>query len=126
MDWPYVNRYQCRVSSQPARLEILQDLYTCKRTAGGQMQHGGTVRELLIAFYQATGQKPARIIMFRSVRRTRARMPASAFHCRSYKSTILVLQKAVGTWVLGPRTVEAKSSRKLQNGTKRQLGTDLS
>jgi hypothetical protein len=68
MDWPYVNRYQCRVSSQPARLEILQDLYTCKRTAGGQMQHGGTIRELLIAFYQATGQKPARVIMFRSAK----------------------------------------------------------
>lgn len=68
MDWPYVNRYQCRVSSQPARLEILQDLYTCKRTAGGQMQHGGVIRELLIAFYQASGQKPARVIFFRSAR----------------------------------------------------------
>ncbi|XP_066359800.1 protein argonaute 1B-like isoform X3 [Miscanthus floridulus] len=51
-DWPEVTKYPGLVSAQARRQELIQDL-------------GGMVRELLISFWRATGQKPKRIIFYR-------------------------------------------------------------
>ncbi|KAM7267366.1 hypothetical protein ACFE04_009532 [Oxalis oulophora] len=65
MNWPDVSKYQGLVSSQNHREEIIENLY--KRTEDAQrgIVHSGMIRELLIAFYQSTEQKPHRIIFYR-------------------------------------------------------------
>ncbi|KAI9246911.1 Piwi domain-containing protein [Phascolomyces articulosus] len=49
---PRAARYACRTRVQPNRMEQIQDL-------------AGMVKELLITFYRAAGQKPERILFYR-------------------------------------------------------------
>ncbi|XP_075489913.1 protein argonaute MEL1 [Primulina tabacum] len=65
MDWPEVTKYRGLVSAQSHREEIIQDLYTVKQDPKKGTVHGGMIRELMIAFYKSTGQKPHRIIFYR-------------------------------------------------------------
>ncbi|KAK4409024.1 protein argonaute MEL1 [Sesamum angolense] len=65
MDWPEVTTYRGLVSAQAHREEMIQDLYTLRKDPQRGMVHGGMIRELLIAFYKSTGQKPHRIIFYR-------------------------------------------------------------
>uniref|UniRef100_A0ACD5Z0F6 Uncharacterized protein n=1 Tax=Avena sativa TaxID=4498 RepID=A0ACD5Z0F6_AVESA len=59
-DWPEVTKYAGLVCAQPHRQELIQDLY---KTFHDPQR--GMVRELLISFRKATGQKPLRIIFYR-------------------------------------------------------------
>ncbi|KAL0460112.1 UNVERIFIED_CONTAM: protein argonaute MEL1 [Sesamum latifolium] len=65
MDWPEVTKYRGLVSAQAHREEMIQDLYTLRKDPQRGIVHGGMIRELLIAFYKSTGQKPHRIIFYR-------------------------------------------------------------
>ncbi|KAK4490521.1 hypothetical protein RD792_001201 [Penstemon davidsonii] len=65
MDWPQVTTYRGLVSAQGHRVEIIQDLYKTSQDPKRGTIHGGMIRELLIAFYKSTGQKPHRIIFYR-------------------------------------------------------------
>ncbi|KAM1040513.1 hypothetical protein TB2_029352 [Malus domestica] len=65
MDWPEVTKYRGIVSAQAHREEIIQDLYSIKQDPSRGLVAGGMMREHLIAFRQATGLKPERIIYFR-------------------------------------------------------------
>ncbi|KAB2614892.1 protein argonaute 5-like [Pyrus ussuriensis x Pyrus communis] len=65
MDWPEVTMYRGIVSAQAHRKEIIQDLYSIKQDPSRGLVAGGMIREHLIAFRQATGLKPERIIYFR-------------------------------------------------------------
>lgn len=59
-DWPEVTRYAGLVSAQPRHHEWIHDLFKYDGENAG-----GMVREHLISFYRATGQKPQRIIFYR-------------------------------------------------------------
>jgi eukaryotic translation initiation factor 2C len=65
-DWPEVTKYAGLVCAQAHRQELIQDLY--KSWVDPQRSHctGGMIKELLISFRKATGQKPLRIIFYRS------------------------------------------------------------
>ncbi|KAL3579627.1 hypothetical protein D5086_017462 [Populus alba] len=65
MDWPEVTKYRGLVSAQAHREEIIEDLYKNYQNPKGGLVHGGMIRELLLAFYRSTGQKPFRIIFYR-------------------------------------------------------------
>ncbi|XVE59476.1 hypothetical protein DITRI_Ditri05aG0049100 [Diplodiscus trichospermus] len=65
MDWPEVTKYRGIVSAQPHREEIIQDLYKTVQDPQKGVVHGGMIRELLVAFFRSTGQKPHRIIFYR-------------------------------------------------------------
>ncbi|XP_048424948.1 protein argonaute 5 isoform X2 [Pyrus x bretschneideri] len=65
MDWPEVTMYRGIVSAQAHREEIIQDLYSIKQDPSRGLVVGGMIREHLIAFRQATGLKPERILYFR-------------------------------------------------------------
>ncbi|XP_050281799.1 protein argonaute 5-like isoform X2 [Quercus robur] len=65
MDWPEVTKYRGLVSAQEHREEIIQDLYKSVQDPQRGLVHGGLIREQLIAFRRATGQKPHRIIFYR-------------------------------------------------------------
>ncbi|XP_022729133.1 protein argonaute 5-like isoform X2 [Durio zibethinus] len=65
MDWPEVTKYRGIVSAQPHREEIIQDLYKTFQDPQKGVVHSGMIRELLVAFYKSTGQKPFRIIFYR-------------------------------------------------------------
>ncbi|XVE59481.1 hypothetical protein DITRI_Ditri05aG0049300 [Diplodiscus trichospermus] len=65
MDWPEVTKYRGIVSAQPHREEIIQDLYKTVQDPQKGVVPGGMIRELLVAFFKSTGQKPQRIIFFR-------------------------------------------------------------
>uniref|UniRef100_A0A0D9WWC8 Piwi domain-containing protein n=1 Tax=Leersia perrieri TaxID=77586 RepID=A0A0D9WWC8_9ORYZ len=78
MDWPEVTKYRALVSAQPARQEIIQDLFTmtetplntgCQQKADAQKKNivcGGMIRDLLMAFYSKNAKrKPKRIIFYR-------------------------------------------------------------
>ncbi|KZV47182.1 protein argonaute 5 [Dorcoceras hygrometricum] len=65
MDWPEVTKYRGLVSAQSHRVEIIQELYKVKQDPKKGTVHGGMIRELMIAFYKSTGQKPHRIIFYR-------------------------------------------------------------
>ncbi|CAN5974280.1 unnamed protein product [Sphagnum jensenii] len=64
-DWPEVTKYAGLVCAQAHRQELIQDLY--KSWVDPQRGHctGGMIKELLISFRKATGQKPLRIIFYR-------------------------------------------------------------
>ncbi|KAL8152519.1 hypothetical protein V2J09_010279 [Rumex salicifolius] len=64
-DWPEVTKYAGLVSAQPHRQEIIQDLYKAWQDPHHGTVYGGMVRELLLSFKRATGQKPMRIIFYR-------------------------------------------------------------
>lgn len=92
MDWPEVTKYRGLVSAQQHRQEIIQDLYKTTVDPQKGLIHGGMIRfvvktakyislvcfdysyssllfascrELLLAFYKSTNQKPHRIIFYR-------------------------------------------------------------
>ncbi|ESQ51256.1 hypothetical protein EUTSA_v10016181mg [Eutrema salsugineum] len=65
MDWPEITKYRGLVSAQAHREEIIQDLYKLVQDPQRGLVHSGLIREHLMAFRKATGQKPQRIIFFR-------------------------------------------------------------
>ncbi|KAL1820630.1 hypothetical protein ACET3Z_015499 [Daucus carota] len=64
-DWPEVTKYSGLVCAQAHRQEIIQDLYTTWQDPNKGPVHGGMIKELLMSFRRATGQKPQRIIFYR-------------------------------------------------------------
>ncbi|GLT99539.1 hypothetical protein SLE2022_169740 [Rubroshorea leprosula] len=64
-DWPEVTKYAGLVCAQAHRQELIQDLYkTWQDPVRGKVS-GGMIRDLLLSFRKATGQKPLRIIFYR-------------------------------------------------------------
>ncbi|XP_042382741.1 protein argonaute PNH1-like [Zingiber officinale] len=64
-DWPEVTKYAGLVCAQAHRQELIQDLYKTWHDPQRGIVTGGMIRELLISFRKATGQKPLRIIFYR-------------------------------------------------------------
>uniref|UniRef100_A0A0E0NJ26 Uncharacterized protein n=1 Tax=Oryza rufipogon TaxID=4529 RepID=A0A0E0NJ26_ORYRU len=64
-DWPEVTKYAGLVSAQAHRQELIQDLFKVWKDPQRGTVSGGMIRELLISFKRATGQKPQRIIFYR-------------------------------------------------------------
>ncbi|KAH7653568.1 eukaryotic translation initiation factor 2C protein [Dioscorea alata] len=64
-DWPEVTKYTSRVSAQAHRQELIQDLFKVWQDPQRGTLSGGMIKDLLISFKRATGQKPQRIIFFR-------------------------------------------------------------
>ncbi|RLM99379.1 protein argonaute 1B-like [Panicum miliaceum] len=64
-DWPEVTKYAGLVSAQAHRQELIQDLFKVWQDPQRGTVTGGMVKELLISFRRATGQKPQRIIFYR-------------------------------------------------------------
>ncbi|KAE9601850.1 hypothetical protein Lal_00040839 [Lupinus albus] len=64
-DWPEVTKYAGLVCAQPHREELIQDLFKCWKDPHHGIVYGGMIRELLLSFKKATGQKPCRIIFYR-------------------------------------------------------------
>ncbi|KAL0903812.1 hypothetical protein M5K25_025865 [Dendrobium thyrsiflorum] len=64
-DWPEVTKYAGLVCAQAHRQELIQDLYKTWHDPQRGTLTGGMIRELLISFRKATGQKPMRIIFYR-------------------------------------------------------------
>ncbi|MQM06013.1 hypothetical protein Taro_038830 [Colocasia esculenta] len=64
-DWPEVTKYAGLVCAQAHREELIQDLYKTWHDPQRGTVTGGMIRELLISFRNATGQKPLRIIFYR-------------------------------------------------------------
>ncbi|KAJ0974499.1 hypothetical protein J5N97_016464 [Dioscorea zingiberensis] len=64
-DWPEVTKYTSRVSAQAHRQELIQDLFKVWQDPQRGTLSGGMIKDLLISFKKATGQKPQRIIFFR-------------------------------------------------------------
>nr|KJB35183.1 hypothetical protein B456_006G103100 [Gossypium raimondii] len=67
MDWPELTKYRGVVSAQTDRVEIIQDLYKQTKDPQKGLVEGGMVREMLLAFYRSTKQKPSRIIFYSGV-----------------------------------------------------------
>ncbi|GJR92071.1 argonaute 1-like protein [Tanacetum coccineum] len=64
-DWPEITKYAGLVCAQAHRQELIQDLYKEWQDPNRGKVSGGMVKELLISFRRATGQKPQRIIFYR-------------------------------------------------------------
>ncbi|XP_042492138.1 protein argonaute PNH1-like [Macadamia integrifolia] len=64
-DWPEVTKYAGLVCAQAHRQELIQDLFKTWHDPHRGTVSGGMIRELLISFRKATGQKPLRIIFYR-------------------------------------------------------------
>ncbi|XP_020097408.1 protein argonaute PNH1-like [Ananas comosus] len=64
-DWPEVTKYAGLVCAQAHRQELIQDLFKTWHDPQRGVVTGGMIRELLISFRKATGQKPLRIIFYR-------------------------------------------------------------
>uniref|UniRef100_A0A7N0U3U9 Argonaute 1 n=1 Tax=Kalanchoe fedtschenkoi TaxID=63787 RepID=A0A7N0U3U9_KALFE len=64
-DWPEITKYAGLVCAQPHRQELIQDLFTTWQDPQRGTMSGGMIKELLISFRRATGQKPQRIIFYR-------------------------------------------------------------
>ncbi|KAA8535033.1 hypothetical protein F0562_030036 [Nyssa sinensis] len=64
-DWPEVTKYAGLVCAQPRRQELIHDLYKTWQDPQRGTVTGGMIRELLLSFKKATGQKPLRIIFYR-------------------------------------------------------------
>ncbi|XP_057429947.1 protein argonaute 10-like isoform X2 [Lotus japonicus] len=64
-DWPEVTKYAGLVCAQAHRQELIQDLYKTWHDPVRGLVSGGMIRDLLISFRKATGQKPQRIIFYR-------------------------------------------------------------
>ncbi|RWR90514.1 Argonaute/Dicer protein [Cinnamomum micranthum f. kanehirae] len=64
-DWPEVTKYAGLVCAQPRRVELITDLFKEWHDPQRGMVTGGMIKELLISFRRATGQKPQRIIFYR-------------------------------------------------------------
>lgn len=61
-DWPEITKYAGLVCTQTHRQELIQDLYKTWHDPPKGTVSGGMIRDLLISFRKATGQKPQRII----------------------------------------------------------------
>ncbi|KAL9686406.1 hypothetical protein QQ045_023864 [Rhodiola kirilowii] len=64
-DWPEITKYAGLVCAQAHRQELIQDLFTTWQDPQRGPVSGGMIRELLMSFRRATGQKPQRIIFYR-------------------------------------------------------------
>ncbi|KAL7251682.1 hypothetical protein ACSBR1_013521 [Camellia fascicularis] len=64
-DWPEVTKYAGLVCAQAHRQELIQDLYKTWHDPVRGPISGGMIRDLLVSFRKATGQKPLRIIFYR-------------------------------------------------------------
>ncbi|GKV05310.1 hypothetical protein SLEP1_g17339 [Rubroshorea leprosula] len=64
-DWPEITKYAGLVCAQAHRQELIQDLYKSWQDPVRGTVAGGMIKELLISFRRATGQKPQRIIFYR-------------------------------------------------------------
>ncbi|XP_019449897.1 PREDICTED: protein argonaute 10-like [Lupinus angustifolius] len=64
-DWPEVTKYAGLVCAQTQRQELIQDLYKTWHDPVRGVVSGGMIRDLLVSFRKATGQKPLRIIFYR-------------------------------------------------------------
>uniref|UniRef100_A0A0C9RNK0 TSA: Wollemia nobilis Ref_Wollemi_Transcript_8228_3832 transcribed RNA sequence n=1 Tax=Wollemia nobilis TaxID=56998 RepID=A0A0C9RNK0_9CONI len=64
-DWPEVTKYAGLVCAQAHRQELIQDLFKVWQDSARGNVTGGMIKELLISFRRATGQKPLRIIFYR-------------------------------------------------------------
>ncbi|CAK9171190.1 unnamed protein product [Ilex paraguariensis] len=64
-DWPEVTKYAGLVCAQAHRQELIQDLYKTWHDPVRGAVSGGMIRDLLVSFRKATGQKPQRIIFYR-------------------------------------------------------------
>ncbi|XP_073014200.1 protein argonaute 10-like [Typha latifolia] len=64
-DWPEITKYAGLVCAQAHRQELIQDLYKSWNDPVRGTVSGGMIRDLLISFRKATGQKPLRIIFYR-------------------------------------------------------------
>ncbi|KAM0945217.1 hypothetical protein DsansV1_C10g0100351 [Dioscorea sansibarensis] len=64
-DWPEITKYAGLVSAQAHRQELIQDLFRVWQDPKRGNVSGGMIRDLLISFKMATGQKPQRIIFYR-------------------------------------------------------------
>ncbi|CAA0806620.1 Protein argonaute 10 [Striga hermonthica] len=64
-DWPEVTKYAGLVCAQAHRQELIQDLYKTWQDPIRGTVSGGMIRDLLVSFRKATGQKPQRIIFYR-------------------------------------------------------------
>ncbi|KAK4425619.1 protein argonaute 10 [Sesamum alatum] len=64
-DWPEVTKYAGLVCAQAHRQELIQDLYKTWHDPVRGTVSGGMIRDLLVSFRKATGQKPQRIIFYR-------------------------------------------------------------
>ncbi|CAL0320451.1 unnamed protein product [Lupinus luteus] len=64
-DWPEVTKYAGLVCAQAHRQELIQDLYKTWHDPVRGTISGGMIRDLLVSFRKATGQKPQRIIFYR-------------------------------------------------------------
>ncbi|KAL3702460.1 hypothetical protein R1sor_020482 [Riccia sorocarpa] len=64
-DWPEVTKYAGLVCAQAHRQELIQDLYKSWVDPQRGPMSGGMIKEHLMSFRRATGQKPQRIIFYR-------------------------------------------------------------
>ncbi|KAL4200140.1 hypothetical protein AMTRI_Chr03g54920 [Amborella trichopoda] len=64
-DWPEITKYAGLVCAQAHRQELIQDLFKTWYDPNRGTVYGGMVRDLLMSFKKATGQKPLRIIFYR-------------------------------------------------------------
>ncbi|XXG76760.1 hypothetical protein AAC387_Pa08g1049 [Persea americana] len=64
-DWPEVTKYAGLVCAQAHRQELIQDLYKTWQDPVRGTVSGGMIRDLLVSYRKATGQKPLRIIFYR-------------------------------------------------------------
>ncbi|XP_054787898.1 protein argonaute 1-like isoform X2 [Prosopis cineraria] len=64
-DWPEITKYAGLVRAQAHRQELIQDLFKQWQDPVRGTVTGGMIKELLISFRRATGQKPQRIIFYR-------------------------------------------------------------
>ncbi|KAJ8490512.1 hypothetical protein OPV22_012233 [Ensete ventricosum] len=64
-DWPEVTKYAGLVCAQAHRQELIQDLFKVWQDPQRGTVTGGMIKELLVSFKRATGQKPQRIIFYR-------------------------------------------------------------
>ncbi|KAI9073161.1 hypothetical protein K1719_044867 [Acacia pycnantha] len=64
-DWPEITKYSGLVCAQAHRQELIQDLFKQWQDPARGTVTGGMIKELLISFRRATGQKPQRIIFYR-------------------------------------------------------------
>ncbi|EPS72163.1 hypothetical protein M569_02595, partial [Genlisea aurea] len=64
-DWPEITKYAGLVCAQAQRQELIQDLYKTWHDPVRGTLSGGMIRDLLVSFRKATGQKPQRIIFYR-------------------------------------------------------------
>ncbi|KAG0484991.1 hypothetical protein HPP92_009070 [Vanilla planifolia] len=64
-DWPEITKYAGLLCAQAHRQELIQDLFKVEQDPRRGSVPGGMIRELLISFKKATGEKPQRIIFYR-------------------------------------------------------------